>query len=138
MRAPNPDDFAGSYQIRQGSIEETGASTDPSADPRRLVDASRTMTLAPSAAGASTGDVLDLTLLDADGTVVLGPLPCRYEPEPSVLYHRTRDYEGSGQPFTIQVSLYGDEENGYRSIYGVMVFGDPENVGVWGADETGG
>lgn len=133
MSAPSPEDFVGDYRIRQGSVVQTDGS---SADPRRLVEVGRTITLHPSGSRAD-GDDLDFTLLDEQGSPVLGPFPCRYLPEEAVLFHRDDDYEGSGEPLVLQVSLYRDDREAYRSIYGVMVYGDPDNVGVWGADESG-
>ena len=140
LRAPTIEDFRGEYRIRQGSIDETsstGGGSDSADDPRRLVKVGRSIRLDPPGARTSAEDVLDFSLLEADGTVVMGPMPCQYHPGASVLYHRTDDYDGTGQPLTLQISLYADPESDYRSTYGVMIFGDPDNVGVWGADESG-
>lgn len=129
MSAPTLDDFIGDYRVRQGSVVDSTAATD---DPRRLVYPGRSITLAAAGDGS-----LDFTLLDEGGEPVLGPLPCRYLPDAAVLYHRDGDYEGKGQPLTLQVSLYRDDASAYKSAYGLMIYGDPDNVGVWGADESG-
>lgn len=130
VSAPTLEDFIGDFRVRQGSVAETGAAAD---DPRRLVYPGRSITLV---AGGGAG-TLDFTLLDEGGEPVLGPLPCRYLPDTAVLYHRDDDYEGKGQPLTLQISLYRDDASAYKAAYGLMIYGDPDNVGVWGADESG-
>ncbi len=132
MSAPTLDDFIGDYLIRQGSVAGAGAGA-ASDDPLRLVYPGRSITLT-----AAAGDeALDFTLLDEAGEPVLGPFSCRYLPDAAVLYHRDEDYEGTGQPLTLQVSLYRDQASAYKAAYGLMIYGDPDNVGVWGADESG-
>lgn len=42
----------------------------------------------------------------------------------------------SGNKASGQISIY--RLNGYRSIYGITVSGDPEDAGVWGAESEGG
>jgi hypothetical protein len=116
------DDFFGTYQITQGSyyVDEN--------DPRRAVTAESEVQIV-----AAHGGQADFTVV---GAVGLGPLRCAFDADRQCLGYATEDYEGTGEPLVLQVSLYTD--GAYKSVYGAMVFGDPENVGVWGADGGGG
>lgn len=135
MAAPSIDDFAGEYTIRQGSVVDTSST---SGDPRHLVKPGRSIVLAPPESPEPGGGVLEFTLREAvTGAALLGPLPCRFESDLVALYHRDDDYQGSGQALVVQISLYRDVAEAYKAIYGLMIYGDPDNVGVWGADESG-
>lgn len=116
-------DFLGTYQITQGSYYLNDD------DPRKDVNPENKVVLSAAAGGA-----VDLTVVNQFGNAVLGPLACVFDASLQCLVYSVRDYQETGQPLVSQVSLYVDAPSAYRSVYGAMIFGDPENVGVWGGN----
>lgn len=91
----------------------------------------------------SDGMKVGVTILDAAGIQKL-PLPTR---PPALFFFVDGTLNHSGyledptQPLNLQISLYTYITDGgglYRAAYGITSYGDPENVGVWGADDGGG
>jgi hypothetical protein len=88
---------------------------------------------------------LGFTVLDGDQEIELSTRQQEERNQPIAFLFRNGGlfWEGfyKGQPLWIRISLAesrtvsGDR---YLSLYGSTTWGDPEQVGVWGADGTGG
>ena len=132
MSTISQNDFEGNYTLSQGS---TFSVTDPG-DPRRLVTEGNRISIWPVAGQ----DPNQLWLALYDNTVSPPEekfvFPLTFDSANGVMTYSDSNYKGTGQVMNIQVSLYQD--GNFKTLYGVMIFGDPENVGVWGADEGNG
>lgn len=83
--------------------------------------------------------VVGFALLDEEGAPVLSTADTRQQPL-VLLYEegalRWAGYYG-GKPLRIFISLCQTEGPGgmpYKALYGTTLLGDPDQVGVWGAD----
>jgi hypothetical protein len=128
------EDFLGCYTIRQGSD--------------RLFRFEPGYTVVIGRMNAS-----DTLMLNEDGTVSvsffcpegyrIGPVT----PDARFVFDESTQTLSFQEPVSVlrasapqtrryQISLFQDPETRSRFTYGVIIFGDPQDVGAWGADDT--
>lgn len=131
-------DFCGSFRVRQGSVT-------PEPRSQRLVEVDSWVYIGTGEHNDPPPEVVDgvpvvgVAFCYRDGTPNFpaeGAPPARFVFEQGCLHFRT-EYES--QPLCFQLSLYVDERGAsghvYRAPYGVLVWTDPDQVGVFGADD---
>lgn len=128
------EDFRGTYQVRQGTLFDPGST---GLDPRRMVNVFNTISLQPRDGGDPEQLYFELWGPEPGSEPLDGPYPLTFDQENGVMTSHTEDFQGTGKPMTMQISLFLDPKMCYKSVYGIMVFDDPENVGVWGGDAGG-
>ncbi|MDY7094520.1 MAG: hypothetical protein SX243_16235 [Acidobacteriota bacterium] len=120
------EDFFGEYTVSQGT---RGLSPEPLSYGNRIV-----IEPSPSQEGSAT-----VTYYDKEGegnafAYVL--VDCSLWSAASVTPPSNPSQQA---PLFTVISLYQDpSRSGFKSIYGLLVAGDPEQVGVFGAEGTGG
>jgi hypothetical protein len=107
------DDFVGGYILRQGSYGPDGGPIEP---------------VTPGAA------VVILKIDSTKAQVTIGTdNPDVYTFDPANHYL----YQVGADTLYRQISMVLDAQSGlgFRAVYGTVIAGDPEQVGVWGADD---
>lgn len=123
-----PEDFYGTYVVRHVSFDEVWNSS------LRVGDV---LTISASTEpGERIG--AEVELLTDSGEVKFGPAFV-----PLVNACLAIRYQDSTRPdgllTTVQISrVAGDAPGGGYSVYGSVAAGDPQQVGVWGAEDDGG
>jgi hypothetical protein len=121
--------FSGSYTVSQGSLAPASGLA-PALAPGDKITIGQ-----PTTASGTTNQLLEVTVYDRSDKVKIGPaqflfqgasLWCENVASLGVLYR-----------FFV-ISLYVDPGgSGYQALYGVITQGDPQQVGVWGAEQDG-
>lgn len=131
-------DFVGTYTIRNVATE----------DPDPLLQVNGQLSIGTGFQNATTPSLTDgyfvvagFSILDPGGKVLLSSQDEKGTPLQLALVDSNLRWAGyyQGRPLRIYISRYEITSLGgvvTRGIYGTNVWGDPDQVGVWGADDT--
>lgn len=132
-----PEDFVGTYVMQQGSVLTLLSGPIRPEGDQRFVQAGNTVYVGtgPASPLRKTDAGWEVGVVVMDGPIqqypTSGSTPCLFDVD-------NRFFLGVSEKIVIQISLYWDRPAQYRTVYGVLTYGDPENVGVWGANDQGG
>ncbi len=138
----NIGDFVGAYTIRNVASSPVNGAPDP------LLQVGGQFLIGTGTYGDTPPVLTDgyfvavgFAILDAAGQVVLATSDETGQPLQFALSESNLVWKGffNDQPFRIYISRYDITSLGgtrTRGIYGSNVWGDPDQVGVWGADDT--
>ena len=122
-------DFAGRYLITQGSASYLDGG-------QHLLHVGNLVEVVVLEAHS---EVAYVTFLNKQGQALypaaIDGVPAKGAPFNFVDGNLRHGFEFEGQPTILQISLFTGLEPGYKALYGLMEYGDPEGVGVFGADE---
>jgi hypothetical protein len=135
--AYQPEDFVGAYTMQQGSLLSLPDGRIQPEGVRQFIKAGNTVYVGTGPATAlhrtETGDVVGVVVMDGEVQKfpASGSTECHFDAV-------NRYFRGKDGELVLQISLYWDEPAKFKTTYGVLTYGDPENVGVWGATDQGG